>query len=595
MSRIGAAGRRGGGMGADGKGAVCGVGAVEGKDAGGYGMSSRMDDSRMGSAGANDGSCGGNVSSSASDGSCGGNVSSSASDGTSGGNVSSSASDGTSGGTAGGSASGRGLAARLPAELAQRLTGQLGAEGFRSFLACLDHEPALGLRLNTGKAPLSELTAFLPFALQPIPWADGGFFYAVEDRPGKTPYYQAGLFYLQEPSAMAPAAALDVRPGERVLDLCAAPGGKTTQLAAALGGSGLLVANDSSPKRIKPLVWNMEHWGVTNAVVLNEEAGRLAVAFPGFFDKILVDAPCSGEGMLRKDPAALRGWRTYGGQVCRDAQDGLLDHAASMLADGGRLVYSTCTFNPQENEEAVAAFLVRQPAFSLLPLPLYEGWKPGANLRDCRQLWPHLGKGEGQFMALLEKRGISEDVERVAATQRDKSPARSLTARTASGISDIAVVPSPPKDLMRKPAEDLAKKPGEELEAYHAFAQENFTYPLEGPFVTFSGHVYRVPADLPDLAGLRVARPGWYMGLVRNGRFVTGQPLAMGLKADQFQRRLDLDPDGEEVRRYLRGETLMLGGARGWTLVTMGGFPLGFGRQTGEYLKNAYASGWRTV
>ena len=474
--------------------------------------------------------------------------------------VSSSASDGTSGSAAGGSVRSRGLAARLPVELARRLAGQLGAEGFQTFLACLDDEPALGLRLNTGKAPLSELTAFLPFALQSIPWADGGFFYEKEERPGKTPYYQAGLFYLQEPSAMAPAAALDVRPGERVLDLCAAPGGKTTQLAAALDGSGLLVANDSSAKRIKPLVWNMEHWGVTNAVVLNEEAGRLATVFPEYFDKILVDAPCSGEGMLRKDDMALRSWRSYGGQACRQVQDELLDHAASMLAGGGRLVYSTCTFNPLENEETVAAFLGRQSAFSLLPLPLYEGWRPGINLRDCRQLWPHLGLGEGQFMALMEKKGVK---------------------------SNAAAAPSP--------AVDTARKQGGELEAYHAFAQENFSCSPEGTFMTFSGHVYRVPADLPDLAGLRVTRPGWYLGLVRNGRFVPGQPLAMGLKADQFQRRLDLDPGGEEVRRYLRGETLMLGGERGWMLVTMGGFPLGFGRQTGEYLKNAYATGWRTV
>ncbi|MCL2121855.1 MAG: RsmB/NOP family class I SAM-dependent RNA methyltransferase [Clostridiales bacterium] len=444
----------------------------------------------------------------------------------------------------------------LPENLAARLESQLGKEEFDAFLSCLEQEPWHGLRCNTGKITISELVKLLPFPMHPVPWSPAGFRFPAEERPGKLPFYQAGLYYLQEPSAMAPAEMLDAQPGERVLDLCAAPGGKTTQLATALSGEGLLVANDPNPKRIKSLIWNLEHWGTTNAVVLNEEPRRLAATFSGYFDKILIDAPCSGEGMLRKEPGAIQSWRRYNGQACRTIQDEILDQAALMLRDGGRMVYSTCTFNPLENEDAVAAFLTRQPDFSLVSLPYYNGWKPGVTLKECRQLWPHLVEGEGQFLASFEKGRHSTD--------------------------------SRPNDLS-------SQTPGGELEPFLEFIRTHLVSPPKANYGIYHGHVYQRPAGLPDLAGLKVSRPGWYQGVIRNGRFVPAQPLAMGLMANQFARRLDLDPLGELPARYLRGETLMLEGEPGWTLVTMGGFPLGFGRQTGSYLKNDYASGWRKV
>lgn len=446
--------------------------------------------------------------------------------------------------------------AALPQPLAERLAGQLGPDGLDAFLACLQEEPRGGLRFNTGKASAEALRDLLPFALEPIPWAAGGYVYPREERPGKLPYYQAGLYYLQEPSAMAPAAALGVKPGERVLDLCAAPGGKTTQLAAALAGKGLLVANDNSPKRIKPLIWNLEHWGATNYIVTNEEPARLANAFPAFFDRILVDAPCSGEGMLRKDAKALKSWQSFNGQVCRQMQDQILDQAANMLVGGGRLLYSTCTFNPLENEEAVAAFLDRHRDFSLADLPVYEGWQAGGQLAGCRQLWPHLIEGEGQFLALLEKKAAADE------------PA-ALAAAIAPGPQATALAP------------------------FSEFMAENFTHPLPGPFALYDGHVYQTPAGLPDLAGLKLGRPGWYLGMIKNGRFSPSQPLAMGIPAAQMKRRLDLLPQDDLVERYLRGETLMVEGEPGWTLVTLAGYPLGFGKQTGDYLKNEYPAGWR--
>jgi NOL1/NOP2/fmu family ribosome biogenesis protein len=269
----------------------------------------------------------------------------------------------------------------------------------------------------------------------------------------------------------------------------------------------------------------------------------------------------------------LAGWRKYNGEACREIQDRLLDAAAAMLAPGGRMVYSTCTFNPLENEEAVEAFLGRQQGFRLLPAPIYEGWLQGRVLKDCRQIWPHLAKREGQFLALIEKAAG-------AVGSADVLPAGAAGAANAARAAGSARGVSP------------ASQP-EDPSPFLAFMEESFTRPLEGDFTVTGGHVYRIPPGLPDMAGLKLGRRGWYLGMIRNGRFRPSQPLAMGIRAERMRRRLDLDPFGEHAERYLRGETLMLPGEKGWTLVTLAGFPLGFGRQTGDYLKNEYAGGWR--
>lgn len=451
----------------------------------------------------------------------------------------------------------KGSGVRIPEELAKRLLAQLGEEGFGAFMACQEEQPRGGLRTNPLKGEAEEIVGLLPFRdrLEPVPWAAGGYYYPGDARPAKLPYYQAGLYYLQEPSAMSSAAMLDVRPGDRVLDLCAAPGGKTTQLAGALGGKGLLVANDNSAKRVKALIWNLEHWGTTNYLVLNEEPERLTGAFRGFFNRILVDAPCSGEGMFRKDPKALKSWQAYNGEVCRRMQDGILAAAAELLAPGGRLLYSTCTFNPLENEETIASFLAGNEEFSTAGLPVYPGWQPGRRLSDSRQIWPHLVKGEGHFLCLMEKAGRDGDAgETFAESLRKEDP---------------------------------------RLGPFYAFMNENFTAPLPGPFAIYDQHVYQVCPALPDLAGLKVARAGWYLGMLKSQRFEPSQPLAMGIKPSLARRRLELSPGDQLVDRYLRGETLMVEGEPGWTLVTLGGYPLGFGKQTGDYLKNAYSPAWR--
>ena len=250
----------------------------------------------------------------------------------------------------------------LPAGFLTRMERLMGAE-FSDFLAAYDRPRNVGLRLNPLKTHVPpDLSSF---GLSPIPWAKDGFFYDPATRPGLSAYHEAGLYYLQEPSAMAPVGLLDVRPGMRVLDLCAAPGGKSTQIAAALDGSGLLVANEFNPKRAKILARNIERMAVANALVLNEHPQRLAQRFPGYFHRILVDAPCSGEGMFRKEEAAITDWSEETVAMCAKRQGEILASAAQMLCPGGRLVYSTCTFSPEENEDVISAFLKTHPDFTM--------------------------------------------------------------------------------------------------------------------------------------------------------------------------------------------------------------------------------------
>lgn len=462
--------------------------------------------------------------------------------------------------------------------------------------------PVAGLRVNTLKAGPGLLRARLPYHLQPLPWSQSGFQLVetvgvqsqisdlVPVAPGKHVYHAAGLYYLQEPSAMAVAELLNPQPGEAVLDLCAAPGGKTTQLAALLGNQGVLVANETHPKRVWELAENLERWGTRNAIITNESPQRLAERLSGFFDKILVDAPCSGEGMFRKSEAARRDWSPDQIIHCAQRQSAILDSAARMLKPGGILAYSTCTFNPLENEITVARYLKSHPDFEILPIQPCSGFSPGRpdwvssadslpELARAVRIWPHLAPGEGHFVALL----------------------RCNSSRL------LTTVPRARKPSAKK--RNSAQESGRQLllQEFQNFCQQNLRTPhpfSEADTVNPSlagAYLYHIPASSPDLAGLHVIHPGWWLGAFSSGagkarsRFEPSHALALGLRRDQAQRCLDLPAGNPAILAYLHGETLLWGEDDGWVLLAVDGFPLGWGKSVRGQLKNFYPRGLRWV
>ena len=438
----------------------------------------------------------------------------------------------------------------LPNDFIARQRRLLGAE-YDRFAAAFDRPRSAGIRLNPAKC-----TAPLPqFCGEPIPWAPNGYLLLPGTRPGLHPYHDAGVYYLQEPSAMAPAALLDAQPGQRVLDLCAAPGGKSTQLAAAMRGQGLLVCNEIHPKRARILSSNIERLGIQNALVLNEHPAALAARFSGYFDRILVDAPCSGEGMFRKEEAALADWSPETVQMCAARQYEILCSAAQMLRPGGRLVYSTCTFAPEENEGVVSRFLHAHPDFSILSIdapwfaPGRPDWidDPAVGLASAFRLWPHLLPGEGQFAAVLERAGEG----------------------SAAEASQAYLTPLP------APAADFVRAAG---------------LPFSGGALRFGETLYLAPHGLPELKGLHVLRAGLELGEVRKERFLPAHALALALES--FPCCISFPADSREIAAYLRGETLP-GERTGWTLVCVDGYPLGWAKGSGGTLKNHYPKGLR--
>lgn len=362
---------------------------------------------------------------------------------------------------------------------------------------------------------------------------------------------------------MAPAGLLDVRPGMRVLDLCAAPGGKTTQLAAALEGRGLLVCNEINPKRAKILARNIERLGIANALVLNEHPQKLEERFEGWFDRILVDAPCSGEGMFRKEEAAVADWSPETVDMCARRQLEILRSAARMLAPGGRLVYSTCTFAPQENEGVISRFLAGAPEFSAAKAdapwfaPGRPDWieNPAPGIEHTFRLWPHKLHGEGHFAAVLEK---ASDAPVGAAISRPYgSPGGQLIAA--------------PTDLV-----EFCKETGAALP--------------EGRPLAFGQSLFWVPEETPDLKGLKVLRPGLELGEILKNRFEPAHAWALWLKT--ANSTVDFPADSPEIAVYLRGETIS-GQAKGWTLLTVDGLSLGWVKGSGGILKNHFPKALR--
>jgi NOL1/NOP2/sun family putative RNA methylase len=460
----------------------------------------------------------------------------------------------------------------------------LGDE-FAPFLESYDQPASIGLRVNTLKLLPEEFQTISPFPLSPIPWSPAGFRIKGAAQPGKHPYHAAGLYYLQEPSAMAVAELLDPQPGERVLDLSAAPGGKATHLSALMQNVGLLVANEIHPRRAWELFENTERWGARNVAITSATPRQLADHFGEFFDKVLVDAPCSGEGMFRKSEAARREWSPELMQSCAIRQSAILDQAARLVQPGGKLAYSTCTFAPEENESAIASFLDKYSEFELLETPYRPGFSPGRpewlemgrslpELRNTVRLWPHLAPGEGHFIALLRKKG---------APDRENLPARRPAAISRSTFRLL-------QDFCR--ANLAGDHPLLALDD-QSCARSLTNVAISAHLFVSGSYLYVLPPGLPDLTGLKVIHPGWWLGTVKKERFEPSHALALVLRASQARRALRLEPDNSQVLPYLRGATLENPGEEGWMLVTVGDFPLGWGKRVQGKVKNYYPHGLR--
>ena len=434
---------------------------------------------------------------------------------------------------------------------------ELLKDEFDSYIESFDEPRLYGLRVNTSKISVEDFLKISPFELTPIPWISNGLYYKEEDKPAKHPFYFAGLYYLQEPSAMTPAFVLPVNEGEKVLDLCAAPGGKSTELGAKLNGTGLLVSNDISASRAKALLKNVEVFGIGNVLVTCEYPEKLAEKFVGFFDKILVDAPCSGEGMFRKDNKLVKSWVSQGPDFFAPIQKNILNSAAIMLKPGGYLLYSTCTFSKSEDEDNIQEFLDNHSEFSLERIYDYEGFTRAYGMEEAVRIFPHKMQGEGHFVALLHKEG-------------------ELVADVTCGSGKAAKIPAEIKEFL-----------------------DEFNVPVDVSSIEIQGEkVYIMPKEVDNLKGLRVLRSGLLLGELKKNRFEPSQAFAMTIKPENYSTVLDFDGDSPTVIKYLKGETIeaeegRLRGDSKNVLITVCNHPLGWGKLSNGTVKNKYLPGWR--
>jgi NOL1/NOP2/sun family putative RNA methylase len=422
---------------------------------------------------------------------------------------------------------------------------------FEKFLESYDKESFSGLRVNTLKISVEEFLNIFPFQLTPIKGVENGFYFNKSDSVTKHPYYHAGLFYVQEPSAMIPGTLVKIQDESIVLDLCAAPGGKTTQVATKMNNKGLIVSNDISAGRIKALIKNIEIFGIKNILVVNENHLKLSKATRGIFDKILVDAPCSGEGMFRKNKNLAKDWKYEDIDKYKEIQSDILENIKESLTQGGEIIYSTCTFNRKENEEQIKNFIMNNNEFSQIQLQKDGEYEVNDGFL---RVWPHKNKGEGHFAAKIFKSGNI--------TQENKRKKISKT--------------TPPKCFLE-------------------FQKEFLNISIEGEFKIIDKRLYLLPYIPFDTSKLRIARSGWFLGEMKGEKFIPSQAFAMGIKMEDFKNTINLDSNSIEVVKYLKGETLTIEGKKGYNIVCVDGYPLGFGIIEKNKLKNKYSSSWRLI
>ena len=475
----------------------------------------------------------------------------------------------------------------LPIEFEKKMKAFLGDE-WDDFLYSYDNNRFQALRFNTLKVQSQEERMRILKVLgissdKRVSWANEAYYFDENVRPGKHPYHEMGLYYIQEPSAMSAAALLAPKPGMRVLDLCAAPGGKSTQLATYLGDSGLLVSNEINTQRSRILSQNIERMGIKNAIVTNEDSFVLASHFPGFFNAIQVDAPCSGEGMFRKLPEAIEQWSMENVAICAERQKEILDNAAVMLKPGGTIVYSTCTFSKEENEDVIEYFLERHPDFTL---------------EEMERFWPHKVDGEGHFVAKLVRRGsvnelgadydVCEDsCNKVEDTglKADRKTKKNKNSKNRKNETKPALT----KENMKLLTEFLDETISEDMAAWIKNSR----------LVMFGEQLYRLPDMEVDIKGLKVQRAGLHIGEFKKQRFEPSHSLALALKLSEAKNVVKLTWDDPQTTGFFNGQSVMLSDEqtaeckKGWALVCVDGYTAGWGKVNGTQVKNHYPKGLR--
>ncbi len=504
----------------------------------------------------------------------------------------------------------------LPELFTERMKNLLPEDEFKAFMESFGDtdERYHALRINTLKYDFDQEKESAPEIeglMDKVPWEETGFYYDESATPGKHPYHEAGLYYIQEPSAMAPVHYLDPKPGERILDLCAAPGGKSTQIAVKMKGEGILISNEINRDRAKILSLNVERLGITNCMVLNETPESLAERFEGYFDKILVDAPCSGEGMFRKNEIATSEWSPENVENCALRQKEILEAASKMLAPGGTLVYSTCTFAPNENEESIYRFISGHGDFHVQKVPMLGGMdgarvefisrKCVEEVRDCFasectesfekfdskvraevgnavRLWPYKLRGEGHFMCVLKRDGELLSGKRDGYVPGGRNlPARKDVLKIFEGFAE----------------ETLVFADGQMADKKARVTMSGLN--LGQCVFMFGDQLYLAPNDMPSTNGLKVLRPGLHLGTIKKDRFEPSHALALALRPADAGNVVDFSSDSPEIRQYLNGQTIRCGdkSGKGWTLITVDGYSIGWAKLAGGMLKNHYPKGLR--
>ncbi len=435
----------------------------------------------------------------------------------------------------------------LPVEFESRMKDMLKSEYGEFYKEFTENESVSGVRVNTLKKTSDELLKILS-DLEKIPWCDNGYYIKKEILSGNSPFHIGGLLYFQEPSAMSVVSAIDINPGDYVLDLCASPGGKSTQAAEKLSGKGVLIANEIVKKRSMILSDNIERMGIKNAIVTNETPERLSEKFPEFFNKIIVDAPCSGEGMFRKEPKALLEWSREHTESCAVRQKLIIDSALKMLAPGGELIYSTCTFAPCENEGVVQYILDNYPQIELIPIEIPYFTDADENfvgasydMSYAKRIFPHKNKGEGHFIALFKKSGD-----------------------------------------FKKPVFKEIKGKSPEEKMFSEFQKEFLNTDFSGRFINFGENLYLIPENI-DIDKLRVERAGLYLGKCKKNRFEPSHALLMSLEPEDIKNTFE----ASDISGFLKGETLK-SDICGWCAVTYCGINIGWAKGSNGILKNHF-------